>query len=154
MPAVLKINISTDPEEQDAPQHAPVFDEQTSNIKDADDPNNEFDVGVAPPDESITKSQPPDGDEDLKQEKVDAEPLPYGRPDPSKIKTLFDPLRVSLPEVPSTYDPERLGETKKVTETEVTLHPDDQLKKVVYVPDLVTQLYEHAAESLRRVTID
>ncbi|KAH9923102.1 hypothetical protein B0H21DRAFT_886383 [Amylocystis lapponica] len=83
-----------------------------------------------------------------------ATPLPCSEPDSSRIKTLFDLLRVSIPVAPRAYSDDALMSTKQVSKTEFKLPEEKRLQKVVFVPTLVTQLYGQASEKLQKIRID
>lgn len=79
--------------------------------------------------------------------------LPIDTPD-SSIKTLFEVLCVSIPKLPAPYDDGALRQTKQVSKTEINLNIETQLRKVVFVPGLVCQLFKQAEDKLRKFPVD
>ncbi|GBE89106.1 hypothetical protein SCP_1501090 [Sparassis crispa] len=81
-------------------------------------------------------------------------PLPFDPPSAADIHSLHDLLRVTLPENPPSYRDGALTGMKTVTEHEFAISAEAPLKKVVNVPDLVTQLRDQAEKQLSNLKID
>ncbi|KAH9923108.1 hypothetical protein B0H21DRAFT_826878 [Amylocystis lapponica] len=81
-------------------------------------------------------------------------PLPLMRPNRERITTLLDLLLVSIPVAPMAYTKGALENTKQVTLAEITLPEEDQLRKVVLLPRLVSQLFQRVAAKLSAIRIN
>ncbi|GBE89104.1 predicted protein [Sparassis crispa] len=108
-------------------------------------PNADIDCGDVPCDDNSTHSA---------NDWVSPLPLVAPSSESVRIHSLHDLLRVTLPENPPPYRNSALKGMKTITKNELAISHVAQLKKVVYVEDLVTQLRDQAEKQLRNLKLD
>ncbi|OCH89525.1 hypothetical protein OBBRIDRAFT_804664 [Obba rivulosa] len=75
-------------------------------------------------------------------------------PEYRNIRSFLDLLKLDLPQLPLNYTDNVLGATKKLSSAESSLDEDKQLRRIVFVPNLVDQLYGEASRLLGAELLD